>query len=120
MKAIVELAPNITDTEQEKEAMMKDLRDFMLEAKADDDFLVFPPEDNDKEKPLEESSDVFDIDGKKKLFKYLSSVNNSNGFISFGQDELGLWWYFTRTGINSGKNLQGPFRSKEKLVSLIS
>ena len=118
MKAIVELTPNVTDTEQEKEALMKDLRDFMLEGKEDDDFLVFPPEEENE--LFEESNSVFTIDGKQKEFSYISSFNKDSTMYSFGQDNLGLWYLFIRTGITSGKNLQGPFRSKEKLLSVIS
>lgn len=69
---------------------------------------------------FEESNSVFTIDGKQKEFSYVSSFNKDSIMYSFAQDNLGLWWYFTRTGITSGKNLQGPFRSKEKLLSVIS
>lgn len=117
MKAIVELAPNITDTEQEKEAMMKDLRDFMLEGKEDDDFLVFPPEEDNE--LFEESNSVFTIDGKPKEFSYVSSFNKDSTLYSFAQDNLGLWYLFIRTGLTTGKNLKGPFRSKEKLIAFI-
>ena len=35
---------------------------------------------------------------------------------SFGQDGLGLWWWFERISLYSGKNLQGPFTTKDKLI----
>ena len=117
MEAIIEIAPKITDTEKDKAAMMKDLRDFMLEGKADDDFLVFPPEEENE--LFEESNSVFTIDGKQKEFSYISSFNKDSTMYSFGQDNLGLWYLFIRTGLTAGKNLKGPFRSKEKLIAFI-
>lgn len=116
MEAIVELSPKITDTEQDKETMLKDLREFMLDGKADDDFLVFPPEEDEV---LEESTGSFVIDGIKKDFSYISSFNKDSTMYSIAQDNLGLWYWFTRTGMCTGKNLKGPFRSKEKMLASI-
>ena len=115
MSFIIELAPNITDTAEDRAKMLKDAREFALSTKEDDDFLIVPEEHENE--LFEESSSVFVIDGKKKQFDYVSSFNKNGNMFSFAQDGLGLWWYFIRTGIASGKNLQGPFRGKEKLLA---
>lgn len=116
MNAIFELAPDITDTQESRSAMIRDVQQFALSTKEDDDFLVVPPEENENDL-FEESSTIIDIDNKKKEFNYLSSFNKDGTMISFGQDSLGLWWYFVRTGIGTGKNAKGPYRTKEKILT---
>lgn len=116
MSFIIELAPNITDTPEDRAKMLRDIREFSLSTKEDDDFLVVPKEEPENEL-FEESSSIFTIDGKKKEFDYISSFNKNGRMISFGQDSLGLWWYFDRTSLTSGKNLHGPYRGKEKLLA---
>lgn len=115
MSFIIELAPSFTDTDEDRAKMFKDAQEFALSTKEDDDFLVVPSEKQNE--LFEESSSVFTIDGKKKEFDYISSFNKNGDMISFGQDGLGLWWYFDRTGLTSGKNLRGPFRGKDKLLA---
>lgn len=116
MNPIIELAPTITDTEQDRDAMIRDARQFALDAKADDDFLVVPPEDLHENELFEESSSIFKIDGKNMEFEYISSYNKNGKLISFAQDPYGVWWWFIRTGLVDGKDLKGPFSTKDKLL----
>lgn len=113
MDAIFELAPDITDTQESRSAMIRDAQQFALANKADDDFLVVPSEKNEL---FEESSSIFTIDGKNIEFDYISSINKNGNFVSFAQDPYGLWWWFMRTGIASGSKLKGPFSTKDKLI----
>lgn len=114
MSAIFEFQPDITDTSEERSSLLKDAQQFALDSKEEDDFLVVASDD-EQEEVIEESDSDFTIDGKHKHFKYISSLNHSGDFISFGQDDLGLWWYFIRTNLSAGKDLHGPFRNKEKM-----
>ena len=117
MNPIFEVQPDITDTPEERAALLKDAQDFALSTKADDDFVVVAQDDVEDNELFEESSSIFTVDGKKKEFQYMSSFNKNGNMISFGQDSLGLWWYFDRTSLTSGKNLHGPYRTKEKLLA---
>ena len=115
MSAIIEIMPSITDTEEDRARMLKDAQDFSRDGMEEDDFLVFPDEE-EKQEVLEESNSVFNIDGKNIEFTYISSINKNGVFASFAQDAYGLWWWFIRTGISTGKDLKGPFTTKEKLI----
>ena len=117
MDAILEVNPSITDTSVEQDALLKELQQMSKEQAMPDDFVCECPDDTNENELFEESSSIFTIDGKKKEFQYVSSFNKNGNMISFGQDALGLWWYFDRTGLTSGKNLHGPYRGKEKLLS---
>lgn len=114
MSTIVEVRPDITDTATDREELVKFAQELALQNKEEDDFVVVA-QDN-KNEIFEESTSVFTIDGKNIEFEYISSINRNGTMYSFAQDHYGLWWYFIRTGITSGKNLKGPFRTKEKLM----
>lgn len=118
MSVIFEYQPDISDTPEERAQLIKDAQQFSLDMKDDDDFVVVATEDS-KNELFEESTSIFTIDGKKKEFQYISSFNKNGNMISFGQDALGLWWYFDRTSLTLGKNLHGPYRGKEKLLSVM-
>ncbi len=115
MEAILEVNPSITDTQEERDALLRELQEMDKLSAEPDDFVVEIPEDNNE--LFEESSSIFTIDGKNKEFTYISSFNKAGSLYSFGQDALGLWWFFIRTGITSGKGLKGPYRTKDKLVA---
>lgn len=115
MSAIIEIMPSITDTEEDRARMLKDAQEFSKDGMEDDDFLVFPKEEN-KNEIFEESASIFTVDGKNIEFEYVSSVNKDGVLYSFAQDHYGIWWSFIRTGIASGKDLKGPFTTKEKLL----
>ena len=115
MSVIFEYQPDITDTPEERAQLLKDAQQLVLDTKEDDDFLVVAPDDSENEL-FEESASVFTIDGKNKEFNYVSSFKNGSTMYSFGQDALGLWWWFERNGLTSGKNAKGPFTTKDKLM----
>ena len=115
MDAIIEVNPSISDTPEEMKDLIKTMQDFYKSNAREDDFVAECPDDSNE--LLEESSTIFTIDGKNKEFTYISSYKNGSDLISFGQDALGLWWYFIRTSITSGKKLNGPYRTKEKLLA---
>lgn len=115
MNAILEINPSITDTEQDQDALIRELQELAKTEREEDDFVAECPDGTSE--LFEESSTIFTIDGKNKEFTYISSYKNGSDLISFGQDALGLWWYFIRTSITSGKKLNGPYRTKEKLLA---
>ncbi len=115
MDAILEVNPSMTDTSMDQDSLLKELQKMSKEMAQPGDFVVEVPDDSSEE-VLEESDSTFNIDGKNKDFKYISSVNKDNKMYSFGQDGLGLWWWFERISLYSGKNLQGPFTTKDKLI----
>lgn len=115
MSAIIEIMPSITDTEEDRSRMLKDAQDFAKDGMEEDDFLIFPPEE-EKNELFEESASIFTIDGKNIEFNYISSINNNGNLYSFGQDKLGLWYWFVRTGLTNGKQLHGPYTKKEKVI----
>lgn len=115
MDAILEVNPSMTDTSMDQDALLKELQKMSKEMAQPGDFVVEVPDDTENEL-FEESVSVFTIDGKKKEFNYVSSFKNGSTMYSFGQDSLGLWWWFERTGLTNGKNLKGPFTTKDKLI----
>ena len=114
MSAIIEIMPSITDTEEDRARMLKDAQDFAKDGMEEDDFLVFPAEE--KNELFEESSSIFTVDGKNIEFECISSFNKDGKMYSFAQDHYGIWWWFERTGITTGKDLKGPFTTKDKLI----
>ena len=117
MSVIFEYQPDITDTTKERDELIKDAQQFALDSKEEGDFLVVATDESTNNNELfEESTSVFTVDGKNKEFNYVSSFKNGSTMYSFGQDSLGLWWWFERTGLTNGKNLQGPFTTKDKLI----
>ena len=115
MEAILEVNPSITDTSIEQDDLLKQLQQMSKEMAQPGDFVVEVPDDSENEL-FEESASVFTIDGKNKEFNYISSFKNGSTMYSFGQDALGLWWWFERNGLTSGKNVKGPFTTKDKLM----
>lgn len=115
MSAIIELAPSITDTAEDRARILRDAQQFALDGKEDDDFFVIPPEEPPNEL-LEESSSIFTVDGKNIEFEYISSFNKDGKMYSFAQDPYGVWWWFERVGMANGKDLKGPFTTKDKLI----
>ena len=114
MDVIFEVNPSVTDTPEEMKDLIKTMQDFYKSNAQEDDFVAECPADENE--LFEESSTVFTIDDKKKQFNYVSSVNTDGKLRSFGQDALGLWWVFDRTSLTSGRNLRGPYRTKEKVI----
>lgn len=114
MSTIVEVRPDITDTATERDELVKFAQEMALQNKEDDDFVVVAQDD--KNELFEESASIFTIDGKNIEFEYISSINKNGIMYSFAQDHYGLWWYFIRTGIASGKALKGPYTTKEKVL----
>lgn len=115
MDVIWELMPNQTDTPEERAELVRQAQEYAKSVAQEDDFVCECPDDEKDEDVLKESDSDFTIDGKHKHFKYISSLDRRGDFISFGQDELGLWWFFTRTSLESGKDLHGPYRTRDKL-----
>lgn len=115
MNAILEINPSITDTEQAQDALIRELQELAKSEREEDDFVAECPDDSNE--ILEESHTEYTIDGKTKQFNYSSVFKKDGKLICFGQDELGLWWFFELTSLKSGKNLYGPYRGKEKLLA---
>ena len=113
MDVIWELMPTQTDTPEERDELVRLAQEYAKSTAEEDDFTCECPDDVET---LEESDSTFVIDGKKKQFNYISSVNTDGKLRSFGQDALGLWWVFDRTSLTSGRNLRGPYRTKEKVI----
>ena len=92
MDVIWELMPNQTDTPEERAELVRQAQEYAKSVAQEDDFVCECPDDEKDEDVLKESDSDFTIDGKHKHFKYISSLDRRGDFISFGQDELGLWW----------------------------
>lgn len=116
MDVIWELMPNQTDTPEERAELVRQAQEYAKSMAQEDDFVCECPDD-EKDEILEESHTEYTIDGKTKQFNYSSVFKKDGKLICFGQDDLGLWWFFELMSLKSGKNLNGPYRGKEKLLA---
>lgn len=106
MEDIIEYSPQITDTPEERAQLVKDIQEQTKALSSFDDFIVFP-----KEETLNESTQIINLGKVPMEFTYLTSFKAKNELYSFGESN-GYWYYFKRTGFDSGNELHGPYKTK--------
>lgn len=119
MNDILEFAPDVTDTKEELNQLIKDSQDLLREVAMPDDFIVFPKEDDEAEE-IKESSEKIYFDDIELNFSELYTKENKNThkLYSFGFANE-RWWWFERTSNNEGRVLHGPFKNKSDILESI-
>lgn len=119
MNDILEFAPDVTDTKEEVNQLIKDSQELLQETAMPDDFIVFPKEDDEPEE-IKESSEKFYFDDIELTFSELYTKENkkTRKLYSFGFANE-RWWWFERTSNNEGRVLHGPFKNKSDILESI-
>lgn len=119
MNDILEFAPDVTDTKEEVNQLIKDSQDLLRETAMPDDFIVFPKEDDEPEE-IKESLEKIYFDDIELTFSELYTKENkkTHKLYSFGFANE-RWWWFERTSNNEGRVLHGPFKNKSDILESI-